>query len=61
MQDHWQEFGPPVYMAVAAYMGLMKKPKPGSKGGGALRADSPENEAALEELFGSFPGGVIEA
>jgi hypothetical protein len=26
MHRHWREFGPPVHMAVAAYLGLAKSP-----------------------------------
>lgn len=27
MQKHWRENGPPVYMSVAGYLGLIKKPE----------------------------------
>jgi hypothetical protein len=31
MVDHWEKFGPPVYIAVAGYLGLIGK-KDGKKG-----------------------------
>lgn len=67
MQQHWLEWGPPVYMSVAAYMGLMKKPRSGNPsddgGGQSLKADSEENLQNLEKLFSEFSGagGVISA
>ena len=45
MHRHWREFGPPVHMAVAAYLGLTR-PR-----GQALAGDD------LAELLSSFSGG----
>lgn len=45
MQDWWKANGPPVYMAVAAYLGLIK--------------DTSKEYGDLGELFDMFPGGNI--
>lgn len=36
MLDHWELNGPPVYIAVAAYLGLIKEDKKSSKDYGDL-------------------------
>lgn len=46
MQDHWAHFGPPVYIAVAAYMKLVKPRKkrrgpPAPPGGPQAAKDGP--------------------
>jgi hypothetical protein len=53
MQDWWKYNGPPAYMAVAGYLGLIKK-RPSGTNGEAKYGD-------LEELaqFFSGSGGVI--
>lgn len=48
MLDHWLEKGPPVYISVASYLGLIK-PKSENKGSGDL--------SELAKLAG--PGGMI--
>lgn len=47
MQAHWKESGPPVYMAVAGYLGLISEKKSKDVG----------NLDELEELLGS--GGTF--
>ena len=58
MVDHWREFGPPVYISVAAFVGSSK---PGSKGKLSSRKDAPDEEkyGNLNELATMFPGGTI--
>ena len=36
MRKHWREHGPPVYIAVAAYLGLNEKPKTPSQDDGGV-------------------------
>lgn len=54
MLDHWEDFGPPVYITAAAYLGLT------GKGKTAEKADE-EKYGNLEELAAMFSGtgGVI--
>ena len=54
MVDHWQENGPPVYIAVAGYLGLVKR-KSGSKS--KAKAEEPGNLEELLKMAG--PGGMI--
>jgi hypothetical protein len=55
MLDHWGEFGPPVYVTAAAYLGL--------GGGNGSSNDNRDNAkyGNLEELASMFQssGGVI--
>jgi hypothetical protein len=55
MLDHWEEFGPPVYISAAAYLGLG-----GAKSGGSGKNDE-QKYGNLEELSSMFQssGGVI--
>jgi hypothetical protein len=55
MVEHWQANGPPVYMAVAGYLGLIKTT--GRKG----QTDK-ERYGNLEELAAMFQssGGMIQ-
>lgn len=57
MLDHWEEFGPPVYITAAAYLGLGKSGGPDGKSG---QTDE-EKYGNLEELAAMFQGtgGVI--
>jgi hypothetical protein len=48
MVDHWERNGPPVYMTVAAYFGLVKKPK-----------EKAQKTGDLNELLARFPSGRI--
>lgn len=74
MVEHWKHSGPPVYMSVASYLGMVK---PRSKTGGAPKNTShPVTQSArsganaeeiskygnLEELAAMFgeTGGVIQ-
>jgi len=52
MVDHWCENGPPVYIAVAGYLGLVKR-KTGSK----AKTGEPGNLEDLLQMAG--PGGMI--
>lgn len=54
MLDHWEAFGPPVYISAAAYLGL------GGKGDSSAKTDE-EKYGNLEELAAMFQstGGVI--
>lgn len=45
MHQHWQEYGPPVYMSVAAYIGIGGKGK--------------KTKGDIGELMRKFPGGRI--
>ncbi len=61
MQDHWDQFGPPVYISVASYLGLNKS---GDKTARAPNGDGKSDEEKygnLEELAAMFgdSGGVI--
>jgi hypothetical protein len=49
MHEHWAEFGPPVHVAVAAYLGLTK-PKE------RRRIEDPEDPGNLGELIDMFSG-----
>lgn len=57
MLDHWEEFGPPVYITAAAYLGLGTGKKPNGKSG---QTDE-QKYGNLEELAAMFQstGGVI--
>jgi hypothetical protein len=48
MADHWRQFGPPVYVAAAAYLGLIKPNKKKKK--------QQEKTGDLEELHRNFNG-----
>ena len=52
MVKHWKDNGPPVYLAVAAYLGLVKTKKPAKMG----------ETGNLDELVAMFSGsnGVIQ-
>lgn len=54
MLDHWEAFGPPVYISAAAYLGLTGKDK------GTDQTDDQKfgNLEELETMFQSS-GGVI--
>lgn len=54
MLDLWEDVGPPVYISVAAYLGLVKNKgkKKGSTKGNPVKGD-------LNELLRKFPGGMI--
>lgn len=57
MQEHWKYDGPPVYIAVAAYLGMIKK-RPGAK-----TADGKTSmTGSWDQLLASFSGtgGVIQ-
>lgn len=41
MVTHWEKMGPPVYIAAAAYMGLIGKDTKGQAGNGAQTASKP--------------------
>lgn len=53
MVKWWEENGPPVYVAAAAYLGLIKPKKKSSTG----KADDAGNLNELLKLAG--PGGMI--
>lgn len=56
MVDHWEAFGPPVYISVAGYLGLGKgRKKPGDKSSSSKYG----NLEDLVSMFGST-GGVIQ-
>lgn len=57
MIEHWRQNGPPVYMAVAGYLGLIK----GDKGSQSGLSDEEKygNLEELEQMFAST-GGMIE-
>lgn len=64
MLDHWEDFGPPVYIAAAAYLGLTKKR---TSGGDTPAPDRPKTEEEekygnLNELASMFvgSGGLIQ-
>jgi hypothetical protein len=50
MHKHWREFGPPVYIAVAAYLGIAKAPEP------PRDEDDPDGLGELMDVWGA---GVI--
>lgn len=50
MQRHWRANGPPVYMSVAGYLGLIKEDKKASTEYGSLDE--------LEKMFGSTGGEI---
>ena len=50
MHEHWAEFGPPVYIAVAAYLGMTKPKQP-------RLSDDPDDPGNLGELLDMFGGG----
>lgn len=61
MQDHWEHNGPPVYIAVAGYLGLIKKRKPTVK--------KIDKTTGLQEMTGNWDdlysqfsaaGGIIQ-
>lgn len=52
---HWKEVGPPVYMAVAAYLGLGTELK--EKGPQAKPSSKVGDDPA--KLLAQFPGGMI--
>ncbi len=59
MVDHWREFGPPVYISVAAFVGT-SKPGAKKKFSGTEDGESDESKYGnLEELAAMFPGGSI--
>lgn len=57
MVEHWKTSGPPVYMAVAGYLGLIKVDKKASPG-----SDGPQQYGDLNELARMFEGtgGMIQ-
>lgn len=63
MVDHWTENGPPVYMAVAGYLGLIKEKKKGDKpSGSGNSSNDAKRYGNLEELAAMFngTGGMIQ-
>ena len=58
MQDHWEHFGPPVYIAVAAYLGIVKKRKDAPKAAPASsrRVRDPETARQLMQDFMAVGG-----
>ena len=56
MLDHWQANGPPVYMAVAGYLGLIKSD---SKSGESKAQSQYGDLNELAAMFGET-GGVIQ-
>lgn len=50
MLTHWGKYGPPVYMSVAGYLGLIKEDKKASKEYGSLDE--------LAAMFGSTGGEI---
>lgn len=56
MVEHWKHNGPPVYMSVAGYLGLIK---PASQRPGASPEEKYGNLEDLEKLFAGT-GGVIQ-
>lgn len=50
MHRHWAVFGPPAYVAVAAYLGLNRKVAPPT-----ARLDDAEG---LADLLAAMPGGA---
>lgn len=57
MQEHWEAFGPPVYIAVAGYLKLAKGETAATR-----RGDEPQQTGNLDELVQMFSGtgGVIQ-
>lgn len=67
MLDHWEDFGPPVYISAAAYLGLTKKrssstPDQDDKTENVERSDDEKKYGNLNELAAMFSGsgGVIQ-
>lgn len=56
MVDHWKHNGPPVYMAVAGYLGLIK---PEKERPGATEEQKYGNLDDLEQMFAGT-GGLIQ-
>ena len=54
MQDHWTKYGPPVYIAVAGYLGLVKPEQ--KKAEPPVDASSDANFQALEALERQLSG-----
>lgn len=57
MIEHWEAFGPPVYISVAAYLGATKKK--GDKGRGAAGSSEEGDLGDLVAMLGG--GGEISA
>ena len=57
MHEHWAEFGPPVYIAAAAYLGLSKKKAKADE----ERPFDPEDPDGMGDLLAMFGegGGTI--
>jgi hypothetical protein len=55
MLEWWEENGPPVYISVASYLGLVKKPSAKSSSRGGKTGDLNE----LAQMFKSS-GGMIQ-
>lgn len=57
MQDHWLHNGPPVYMSVAGYLGLIKKRSPVHKSTGKKQMTG-----NWDDLFSQFTaaGGTVQ-
>lgn len=60
MQDHWEHNGPPVYISVAGYLGLIKKRKPATKVN--KTTGKQEMTGNWDDLFSQFSaaGGIIQ-
>jgi len=57
MLDWWENNGPPVYVAAAAYLGLIKAPGKKKKNG---KVDASAGKGNLDELLKlAGPGGMI--
>jgi|AraplaMF_Col_mMF_1032025.scaffolds.fasta_scaffold64334_2 hypothetical protein len=57
MLEHWGKNGPPVYVAAAAYLGLLKTPPKVKKGGpGKTTVASPQGGGDLNDLVKMFQG-----
>lgn len=68
MHRHWEKFGPPAYMAVAGYLGLIKleddTPTKGTTGP-KVASVNPENKetmtrGTMKDLAAMFGKGVIQ-
>lgn len=61
MQDHWEEFGPPVYISAASYLGLNKPDGKKSSPNGTGKSDE-DKYGNLDELAAMFgdTGGMIQ-
>lgn len=62
MQDHWEAFGPPVYIPVASYFGLNKGKRKQKANPMGRQPDGKYETGNLEELAALFgaSGGVIQ-